>query len=176
MSLEQWQAWIEKDNEVQTDMNVTQKKLRMRGRQHTYGCIKWDMTVEEMSEMLEVIRQREWTSRKNNCVNIKCHSLSSGVLVWFPARGRGAWWSRTDVAPGICRSYSPSLGVTAPSVGISQGITDVFTPHILSNCFWYSGSLSFLLMLFHDSAAVRMTNFMPQCAKGKKLGQKIKHV
>lgn len=56
MSLEQWQAWIEKDNEVQTDLNVTQKKLEMIERQHMYGCIKWDMRVLEMSETLKVIR------------------------------------------------------------------------------------------------------------------------
>lgn len=49
MSLEQWQAWIEKDNEVQTDINVSQKKAEMRGKQHTYGCIKRDMTVTEMT-------------------------------------------------------------------------------------------------------------------------------
>lgn len=66
MSLKQWQAWIEKDNEVQTDANVIQKQPNIWRTQHMYGCIKWNMIVMEMSETLEGDKSEK--CRKNNYV------------------------------------------------------------------------------------------------------------
>lgn len=78
MSLQQWQAWIEKDNEVQTDVNVTQKKRKMRGRKRTYVCIKWDMTVMEMTSKLEAAGRREGAMKEK--IMVVCSAFKCGPL------------------------------------------------------------------------------------------------
>lgn len=130
MSLDQWQAWIEKHNEVQTDLNVTQKKLEMRARQHTYGCIKWVWESWKWVRHLMSLGEETEQVGKRYYVCINTPSLSRRGQVWSSTRGQGAWRSWTDVAPGICRSYLLSLRLATPRVGITQGITDIFTLHI----------------------------------------------
>ncbi|KAI3354393.1 hypothetical protein L3Q82_018913, partial [Scortum barcoo] len=98
------------------------------------------------------------------------YTLSLGLLVAFQQSLvliSGPYPPHTeisDVVPGICWSHSSSLGVTALSTPITRGITDVFTPHILSNCSlspWYfsSFSCSFFLMLLSFTTSISTALF-----------------
>lgn len=123
-----------------------------------------------MSETLEVIRRRDWTSRKKKIiyVQILTHNpvvVKFGPLLKFDGPGQMLLLG----SAGATHSGWPSQAW----VGIPNGITDVFALHNLCNRFWCSSSLSssFLLMLFY--AAVGMTNSILRGAKGKKLGQEM---
>lgn len=126
---------------MQTDLNVTQKKLEMRERQHIYGCIKWDRVVE-MSETLEVIRRREGTSRKKKlCMYKYSLIIQFGTLLKeFDGPGQMLLLGSAGATHLAWRSQ--------PRVGIPKG-------SLMSSLFIFSATVSgvplvsssFLLML-----------------------------
>lgn len=72
------------------------------------------------------------------------------------------WTEILDVIPRICRSYSPSLGVTALSASIITGTAVAFTLHSfssssLSALYFWSFSFSFFLTLSSLGIATSIT-------------------
>lgn len=161
MSLQQWQAWIEKDNEVQTDVSVTQKKRKMRGR---HVCIKWDMTVMEMTWIL-----RRETRGSNEGKN------NGGLLrlqVWSAAGGLEARQSRAEV-----RSAHPAWWSQPQVVRSPQGWLKL--DHSSRRLQLLLQALIFLppwCSDFNDCASVKVTSLVLQCAKGENWVRKCQHV